>query len=104
MFPVAPKQEHPLTAHAIARMQQRSISQNTLEQVLTYGRTIRSRGATYRVIGHKEVDRFAPQGVDLRAASGIQVLLGHNGAVITTYRNHDLRKIRPSKRRHSFSH
>ena len=75
-----------------------------IDLVLTYGRTVHSRGATYMVIGRKEVEAWAQKGLDLRAAEGVHILLTADGAVITTYRNHDLRKIRPSKRRHSFYH
>lgn len=95
---------HPLTNHAGLRMQQRHISSRLVDAVIRYGRTIHARGATYKVIGHKEVERFASRGIDLREADGIQVIIGHDGAVITAYRNHDLRKIRPSKRRHSYYH
>ncbi len=92
------------TGHAEKRMQQRHISPRMIDLVLIYGRTIHSRGATYMVVGRKEVDAWAQKGVDLRAAEGLHILLNANGAVITTYRNHDLRKIRPSKRRHSVYH
>ncbi len=96
--------EHPLTTHAGIRMNQRGISPGVVELVLSYGRTIYSRGTTYKVIGRKEVAFFAARGIDLRSADGLHVLLGQDGAVITAYRNHDLRKIRPSQRRHSFLH
>ena len=94
--------QHPLTTHARQRMNQRGISSQVVELVINYGRTIYSRGATYKVMGRKEVAYFAARGIDLRLADGLQVLLGHDGAVITAYRNHDLRKIRPSKRRQSY--
>lgn len=96
--------KYPLTDHAEMRMRQRCISPELLEMVLTYGRTIYSKGTTYKVIGRKEVEIWAPKGINLRAAEGVHVLLGGDGAVVTTYRNHNLRKIRPSKRRHSFYH
>lgn len=93
-----------LTEHATKRMQQRQISQDMVNMVSIYGRTIYSRGATFKVIGRKEVEAWAHRGIDLRAAEGLHVLLSGDGAVMTTYRNHNLRKIRPSKRRHSFYH
>ena len=93
-----------LTDHAGLRMQQRHIPRHLLEMVLEYGRTIHARGATYKVVGRKEVEHFQRKGVDLRDAQGIQVLLAEDGVVLTTYRNHDLRQIRPSKRRHSVFH
>ena len=100
--------DHPdhyrLTDHAGLRMQQRHIPTHLLEMVLEYGRTIHARGATYKVVGRKEVEHFQRKGVDLRDAEGIHVLLGEDDVVLTTYRNHDLRHIRPSKRRHSVYH
>lgn len=97
-------QSYSLTTHAHQRMQQRHISPLVLEQVLLYGRKIRARGATFRVVGRKEVAHYAAAGIDLRAAEGVQVLLAGDGVVLTTYRNHDLRVIRPRKRRQSHHH
>lgn len=97
-------QTYVLTHHAEKRMQQRRISPHILEQVLLHGRTIHARGATFRVVGRKEVAANAEAGIDLRSAEGIQVLINSEGVVFTVYRNHDLRKIRPSKRRHSSFH
>lgn len=92
------------TAHAELRMQQRGIAPRLIELVLRYGRTIYARGLAFRVIGHKEVERFARDGIDLTRAEGIHVLVETDGSVITAYRNHDLRKIRPGKRRHAVCH
>ncbi len=96
--------QHPITHHAELRMQQRGIPVRLVEAVLHYGRTIHARGLSFRVIGHKEVVRYAREGVDLRNAEGIHVLLQSDGTVITTYRNRDLRSIRPSKRKHAMHH
>lgn len=95
---------HPVIQHAAVRMQQRGISPELVGLVLRYGRTIHSRRAVYRVIGRKEVSRFGAQGVDLSRAEGVHVLLDADGAILTTYRNHDLRAIRPSKRKHAMHH
>lgn len=92
--------DYHLTAHAELRMQQRGIAPQLIELVLRYGRTIYSRG----LIGHKEVGRYARDGIDLSRAEGIHVLVETDGSVITAYRNHDLRKIRPGKRRHAIYH
>jgi len=96
--------EYHLTAHAELRMQQRGIAPQLIELVLRYGRTIYSRGLAFRVIGHKEVGRYSRDGIDLSRAEGIHVLVETDGSVITAYRNHDLRKIRPGKRRHAIYH
>jgi len=93
-----------LTAHAVLRMQQRGIAPRLIALVLRYGRTIYARGLAFRVIGHKEVERFARDGLDLTPAEDIHVLVDTDGSVITAYRNHDLRKIRPGKRRHAVYH
>jgi len=99
-----PALEYPISQHAELRMQQRHISPQVLEDVLRYGRLIYSRGVAFRVVGHKEVERYAARGIDLRMAEGVHVLVGPDGGVITAYRNHDLRKIRPTKRRQACCH
>lgn len=96
--------DQPISDHALMRMGQRGISEKIVALVLRHGRTVHARGATYRVIGHKEVSRCAQQGIDLTDADGVHVLLAADGSVITAYRNHELRKIRPTKRRHRNYH
>jgi hypothetical protein len=95
---------HSIALHARVRMQQRAISASHVETVLRYGRVVFSRGLTFRVIGRNEVRHFSAHGLDLSHAEGIHVLVDSDGTVITTYRNHDLRKIRPTKRKHSMHH
>ena len=97
-------ESHPLTLHAALRMQQRGISPHLIELALRYGRTIHSRGLSYRIVGHKEVQRFARDGIDLSKADGVHVLIGADGAVVTAYRNHDLRKVKPGGHRHDIYH
>jgi len=92
---------HPLVPHAWQRMQQRGIRPALVEQVLRYGRAVYARGLLFRVIGRREVDFFATRGINLRAAEGVHVLVQPDGSVLTTYRNHDLRAIRPRKRKHA---
>lgn len=94
----------PFTDHAQMRMGQRGISERCVVMVLRYGRTVHARGTVYRVIGHKEVVRCAERGIDVSDADGVHVLTAPDGSVVTTYRNHKLRKIRPSKRRHRVYH
>lgn len=91
-----------LTKHASTRMQQRGIGLAAIDAALTYGRTIHAKGVTFFVIGHKEVQKFSEQGIDLASVAGIQVLVSSDGSVVTTYRSHDLRSIKssPRARRH----
>jgi hypothetical protein len=83
-------------------MQQRGIRLHDIEAALSYGRTIHARGVTFFVIGHKEVQKYSERGVDLGAVAGIQVLVSRDGAIVTTYRSHDLHVIKssPRARRH----
>lgn len=59
--------DQPLTDHAQMRMGQRGISEKIVALVLLHGRTVHARGATYRVIGHKEVSRCALRGISVGA-------------------------------------
>lgn len=95
---------HHLAPHALLRMQQRGIRPELVEQVLRYGRAIHARGLLFRVIGRKEVAFFAARGINLRAAEGVHVLVQPDGSVLTTYRNQNLRAIRPCKRKHAMHH
>lgn len=85
-----------LTKHAQRRMTARRISDVALEAVLTYGRVAFVRGAEIYAIGRKEVELYQRQGIDLTAFEGIHVVCSLNGAVMTAYRNRDLRGLRPN--------
>lgn len=91
-------------------MQQRGIHPNDVEAALSYGRTINARGMTFFVIGHKEVRKYSARGIDLVDLAGIQVLVSREGAIVTTYRSHDLHAIKSSPQRrvralnHSLNH
>lgn len=84
-----------MTHHAVQRMDSRRISMEAVEHVLEYGRLVRSRGASIYVIGRKEVAYSQIRGVDLSDLEGIQVVCGKDGAIMTVYRNRDLRGLRP---------
>lgn len=85
-----------LTDHAADRLRQRRIPEAALAAVLSYGRRIFVRGSQVRAIGRREVARFQAAGIDLRPFEGLHVLLDPSGRqVITAYRNHDFRRLRP---------
>lgn len=90
--------EH-LSQHACQRMQQRSISINSVTKALAFGRVVRIRGASVYVIGRKEVARFSRDGIDLSSQEGVQVVCSKDGTVITVYRNRELRGLKPRRRR-----
>ncbi len=81
-----------VTNHARQRMSERAIKEWQIEQVLSYGREAHSRKAVIYAVGRKEVQA---NGRFLEPCEGIHVLCSPaDGAVITTYRNHDLKGLR----------
>ena len=90
---------HAFTRHAQGRMQQRALSIDVIRDVLAFGREVRVRGATIYAIGHKEVARFGREGIDLSESEDVQVVCSESGVVMTVYRNHDFRGLRPGPRR-----
>jgi len=90
-----------LTDHARRRMSERSISPNAVATVLLYGRDTHVRGAVIYAVGRKEILASRQRGRDLSTCEGIHVVCASDGQVITTYRNHDFRSLKP-RRRHRF--
>lgn len=91
-----------LTRHARSRLGSRGISEIAVVFAITLGRIVRTRGAEIHVIGRKEVQRFAAEGLDLSEFEGVQVVCSRGGWVITAYRNRDFRALRPHRRQRSF--
>lgn len=93
-----------VTFHAEMRMSQRGICSDTLELILQFGRRIRSKGAVFHVIGKKEIKQYCTIEPKLKDMEGMQVLTSTEGTVLTTYRNKNLRSIRPCSRKHAHLH
>ncbi len=94
-----------LAAHARKRMDQRGVSEQAVLLTLRYGRKIHSRRTVFHVIGRKEIARYGKQVPELLALDGVQVITSQDEhTVVTVYRNHDLRGIRPTKRKHRHLH
>lgn len=90
-----------LSGHAVKRMSQRGLQPFQIDLVLQYGRKVHARRAVFYVIGRKEVEMHRNHVPELEKLEGIQIVVNANHDVIlTVYRNHDLRGIRPCKRRH----
>jgi hypothetical protein len=90
--------EKGLTNHAWKRMNARGLSSSTVGAALEFGRVAHVRGAVIYAIGRKEVEEYAEYGIDLKRQEGVQVVCKQNGAILTVYRNHDFRGLRPSRR------
>jgi len=94
-----------LSAHAAQRMSQRGLHVWQVELVLEYGREIHSRRAVFHVVGRKEIELYGSKVPELRKLDGVQVVAHSNSEIIlTVYRNLDLRRIRPNKRKHRHLH
>jgi hypothetical protein len=97
---VAKKSGPSMTNHAWSRCHSRGLSTDAIDAAIQYGRLVHVRGAAIHVIGKKEVQRFAAAGVDLKKFEGVQVVCNADDcAIMTVYRNHDLRGLRPHQRR-----
>ena len=94
----APLHSRILTDHAHRRMAARRLSQAAVTAVLAFGRSIHTRGAEIYVIGRKEVVYYHSQGIDLTPFEGVQLVCSRDGTILTMYRNHDLRRLRPQRR------
>jgi hypothetical protein len=87
-----------LTDHATERLDARRISREAIFAVLDFGREVHTRGAVIHVIGRKEVKQYRRKGVDLSDFEGIHAVCSKDGAIMTVYRNHNLRSLRPFAR------
>lgn len=89
-----------LSRHAVIRSGQRGITAQDIEDVLTYGREVRSRGrnAFVYLVGRKEID--ATPGVDLEHLEGVHVLLSLQGLVITVYHDRELCRVKSAQGRY----
>ncbi|MEI6206076.1 MAG: DUF4258 domain-containing protein [Desulfuromonadales bacterium] len=81
-----------VTNHAHTRMITRSITEWQIDQVMRYGRSTYTRKAVIYAVGRKEIK---VNGRFLEQCEGIHVLCSaDDGAIITTYRNHNLKSLR----------
>ena len=87
-----------LTQHAWSRATSRGLADGAIDAAMRYGRVVYVRGAQIHAIGRREVQAFARHGVDLGAWEGVQVVCSPDGTIVTAYRNHDFRGLRPRRR------
>lgn len=93
-------QEYIVTRHATERMQRRAASRDALRATLQYGRETYIHGALRFSLGRKEIQRWLQAGIDLRDHEGLHVITDGAGAILTVYKNHNFRGLRPRARRH----
>ncbi|MCS6915425.1 MAG: DUF4258 domain-containing protein [Myxococcales bacterium] len=88
-----------LTAHASERMRTRRLSSVAVAAAIAYGRLVHTRGADIYAIGQKEALELARDGIDLFRFRGVQVVCSPDGRILTVYREHNFRTLRPGNRR-----
>lgn len=89
-----------LSDHAHRRMTGRRISTAAVQAALDHGRRSHVRGSLIFALGRREVTAAARRGLDLAEHAGVHVVCSPDGAtVLTTYRNQDLRGLKPRRRR-----
>mgnify|MGYP003593857412 CR=1 FL=1 len=93
----------PLSEHAYQRMHARRISCRLVDLTIAYGRVSHVRGATLYAVGEKEIGNARKQGIDLQTCNGLHVTCAKDGTVITVYRNHSLKDLKPHSRFETFN-
>lgn len=92
------KERANFTTHALDRMTRRRLAPDLVEAVIAFGREIHTRGATVYFIGRDEVEWGHRAGMDWRPLDGLCVICSREGAVLTVYRNRNLRGLKRCKR------
>jgi len=85
--------EQALTHHAVMRMRQRGLRAQAIEAALAYGRVVYKHGAVVHILGKREVRLLSTRGLNLSDFVNLHVVCGHDGSVLTVYRNEDLKSI-----------
>jgi len=82
-------------------MDARRIPAEAVSATLEFGRIVHIRGAVIHAVGKREAEKWDARGVNLFRHEGVQVVCSPDGALLTVYRNRDLRGLRPHRRRRS---
>lgn len=90
-----------LTEHGRSRLSARRLSVTGLEGVFEFGREVHTRGAIIHVVGRNEVEYANRCAADISDLEGWHVVCSREGTLITAYRNHDLRGLKPRRRTRS---
>lgn len=90
--------------HAEMRMDARSIGAEAIKGVIRCGRVVYVNKAKIFFVGRREVRQHAMHGIDISAWEGIHVVTSLSGVVVTTYRNSDIRHLRPRRPRRREHH
>lgn len=92
-------EDYPLTKHAKQQMDARRVPVEALAATLSFGRKVHIRGAVIHAIGKREARKWGRHGIDLSRFEGVQAVCSPGGAIMTVYRNRELSRLRPHRRR-----
>jgi len=87
--------KHRMTKHAQDRSRERMICMAAIQAAIFYGRYRNKNNAIRYTIGSKEINQALRQGVDIQHYKDVQVIIAHNGNVITVYRNKKRGSLKP---------
>lgn len=85
------------TEHSLKRLSARRINDELFNMVILYGRKFYANSAEVYFVGKKEVEKARKEGVDIRKAEGLNVIVqtyGDEKIVITAFKNHSLKQYR----------
>lgn len=81
-----------ITKHARQRMAQRHLTEEHLEFVLKYGQVIHNGGAVFVFLGHRNIPDKYQADDKVAKLEGTTLVISHDGALITPYKNRDALK------------
>ena len=91
-----------VTRHLLERLDARGIDLEDVVTTVTYGRRFFVDSAVHYVMGWRDVERCAQEGLDLRGAENIHVLCSTDGSILTAYKNQKMPQTRPRHRHRIF--
>lgn len=96
---LAPSDLQPrFSPHARKRIGSRRLPLSAVNAVMAYGSYHHVRGADIFVMSRRDIERAARKGLDMSGCAGIHVVCSNDGVVLTAYRNHNLKGLRPRGR------
>jgi len=88
------------SGHFIDRAAQRNLSPTEIAFVLQHGRILYRTGIQFYFLGWRDIPKTLRQDPNIARLEGLTVLLGHDGTLVTAYKNRQaIRTIRRKAKR-----
>ena len=91
--------KHQMTKHATDRSRERMICLTAIQSAITYGLCRAKNNALIYTIGVQQINQALRKGVDIQHYKNVQVIIAHNGNVLTVYRNKKRGSLKPFVKR-----